>query len=530
MTNVSLCYRPLASDDRFDERDGDALLVQSALLAGPTRTPTPAGFGVPANSELVYNLNLQVKALRQSSGDEEVDARSNELLYPWVSLGVPDLVASALAGGTRDAVVAQRWLDAQGELGGSSSAKQVPPPNETIVVHPAGLPPALDVFQPAFQMSEADYESAEQQVERSSGRKLPWRCRGGDQGCGDGGHCFPYSKLLTGAWGREQLLRLSTPPLREPGTHRRAESFSAQQELSVLQIGVCFGQSLPALYQFFSSYFGGVTKITGADIDLTRWQHFGEQRFGKFEPLLPEMLGGQDAPSISVVQLDSTSELSARTAFFSQPTNAWRQHDLLIDDGGHSPAQIARTFLNLFLKVLKPGGLYVIEDTNVLYLIPDRLAFVNWLVSASVFRHRMVEVGAGGAGEAETDGVVRETDPLSTSSPDFDFIGPSRASVEASRRSLDDTDVETDNNLPEPIFRRTMGVYRRAFAYDFRHKTLKSNERHESLMSMTRDMGDQVLKSISPYFAWIQNVEVEGYFITIRKRKCLVGSAGCKLG
>ena len=49
--------------------------------------------------------------------------------------------------------------------------------------------------------------------------------------------------------------------------------------------------------------------------------------------------------------------------------NSYGQFDIIIDDGSHASDDILLSFLNYFPHV-KPGGIYVVEDTHAVYLSP----------------------------------------------------------------------------------------------------------------------------------------------------------------
>jgi glycosyltransferase involved in cell wall biosynthesis len=111
------------------------------------------------------------------------------------------------------------------------------------------------------------------------------------------------------------------------------------QTVTLLEIGVQNGGSL----EVWSQYFANATRIIGCDVD-------------------PKCANLQYVdPRIEVVVGDATAK-STRM----QVMEICDSFDIVIDDGSHLSSDIVSAFLSYF-PLLKPGGLYVVEDTHALY-------------------------------------------------------------------------------------------------------------------------------------------------------------------
>ncbi len=117
--------------------------------------------------------------------------------------------------------------------------------------------------------------------------------------------------------------------------------FSPWQDRPVrlLEIGVQNGGSL----ETWSRYFTHAEKIVGCDID----PKCGDLRYEDIR--------------ISVVVGDVNVEDTYR-AVLSHSSS----FDIIIDDASHVSDNIIRTFL-IYFPLLKPGGIFVVEDTHTLY-------------------------------------------------------------------------------------------------------------------------------------------------------------------
>ena len=111
------------------------------------------------------------------------------------------------------------------------------------------------------------------------------------------------------------------------------------KEGCLLEIGVQNGGSL----ETWADYFSNFTKIVGVDIDE------------KCKQLV------YSDPRVRVIISNATSpQILEQIAVES---NNW---EIIIDDGSHLPYDVIKTFLLLF-PTLRPGGIYVIEDTHTFY-------------------------------------------------------------------------------------------------------------------------------------------------------------------
>lgn len=111
-------------------------------------------------------------------------------------------------------------------------------------------------------------------------------------------------------------------------------------EISMLEIGVQNGGSL----ETWSHYFTSGKHFIGCDID-------------------PNCSKLQYADSrIQIVIGDVNKQESYR-----QITTICPAFDLIIDDGSHQSIDILNAFINYF-PLVKPGGLYIVEDAHCLYM------------------------------------------------------------------------------------------------------------------------------------------------------------------
>ena len=112
-----------------------------------------------------------------------------------------------------------------------------------------------------------------------------------------------------------------------------------KQPVRLFEIGVQNGGSL----EVWSRYFKNAELIVGCDIN----------------PLC-EQLTYED-PRIHVIVGDANQSRTLERVVKISP-----QYDLIIDDGSHVSKDIIRSF-NIYFQLLKPGGIYVVEDTHTLY-------------------------------------------------------------------------------------------------------------------------------------------------------------------
>jgi hypothetical protein len=109
--------------------------------------------------------------------------------------------------------------------------------------------------------------------------------------------------------------------------------------ISMLEIGVQNGGSL----ETWSQYFSAGKTFVGCDID---------PKCGLLH---------YDDPRVNVVVGDANSAPAFAAVKALSP-----QFDIVIDDGSHVSSDVINAFLNYF-PLVKPGGLFVVEDTHTLY-------------------------------------------------------------------------------------------------------------------------------------------------------------------
>jgi 23S rRNA U2552 (ribose-2'-O)-methylase RlmE/FtsJ len=112
-----------------------------------------------------------------------------------------------------------------------------------------------------------------------------------------------------------------------------------ERDLNMLEIGVQNGGSLDT----WSQYFANAKHIVGCDID----------------PKCDD-LWYADARVNVVVGNACTPEVKSRVLAHAP------EFDIVIDDGSHTTPDIIAAFL-LYFPVVRPGGLFVVEDTHAIY-------------------------------------------------------------------------------------------------------------------------------------------------------------------
>jgi hypothetical protein len=110
----------------------------------------------------------------------------------------------------------------------------------------------------------------------------------------------------------------------------------------LLEIGVQNGGSL----ETWDAYFQNAEKIIGCDKD----HRCGDLKF--------------ESPKINVIIEDANSPSGLDRIAANAP------FDIIIDDGSHLSEDILISFFNCF-QLLKPGGVYIIEDTHAVYQTPS---------------------------------------------------------------------------------------------------------------------------------------------------------------
>ncbi len=205
----------------------------------------------------------------------------------------------------------------------------------------------------AHIISNEMYKSSLEKVQKEKvSPKNTW-CQGGDQGCLSWGHCYPYDEFYA------EIKKDVSLKLRRTD---RASSYRYR----ILVLGSCMGESLAALERYFSgspALEASVQIFTG-DIwpelfkDYFSYELLQKKAWFNRTRIQPFRFSSQD--SRDVMQFEHSLRL------MGSPSTDHR-FDLIIDDADHSSAGIEKTFNILFLRLLKPGGRYVIEDAHDLF-------------------------------------------------------------------------------------------------------------------------------------------------------------------
>lgn len=124
------------------------------------------------------------------------------------------------------------------------------------------------------------------------------------------------------------------------GYHDRIFSPLRKSPISLLEIGIQNGGSL----ETWLDYFQVAEKLVGCDIN-------------------PKCKNLEYAdPRINVVVGDANT-----TASFQEIQAISPAFDIIIDDGSHISNDVLVSFINYF-PLLKPGGIYIVEDSHTLYM------------------------------------------------------------------------------------------------------------------------------------------------------------------
>lgn len=119
---------------------------------------------------------------------------------------------------------------------------------------------------------------------------------------------------------------------------------------NVLEIGVQYGASLRMWRDYFEK-----AKIFGIDID---------PNCQKYEEINPAGVAPWPEYKIQVDILNSTDSKAVNIYRINNQDGTYPvdlEFDVIIDDGSHKTIHQVWTF-NLFFPMLKPGGIYIIED------------------------------------------------------------------------------------------------------------------------------------------------------------------------
>ena len=136
-----------------------------------------------------------------------------------------------------------------------------------------------------------------------------------------------------------------------------------EQKLNLLEIGVQNGGSLETWKTFFSE----AVTIIGCDIN---------ERCNVLE---------YDDSRVSVVVGDAN-----QTNTINKITSICNAFDIVIDDGSHQSNDILNSFF-IYFPLVKPGGLYVIEDAHTLYLKEFGGGILNEFSAYSFFK-KLIDV------------------------------------------------------------------------------------------------------------------------------------------
>jgi hypothetical protein len=133
--------------------------------------------------------------------------------------------------------------------------------------------------------------------------------------------------------------------------------------INLLEIGIQNGGSL----ETWAKYFNNAQNIIGCDIDENCHQLT------------------YDDPRIKLIVADCNSLYT-----YQQITKHCRDLDIVIDDGSHRSVDIINSFVTYF-EIMKPGGVYVVEDTHTLYWQDWGGELTNGL-NAYIFFKKLIDV------------------------------------------------------------------------------------------------------------------------------------------
>ena len=173
-------------------------------------------------------------------------------------------------------------------------------------------------------------------------------CVGGDQGChSTPSHCYPYDELFESIR-TERYMRIHN------------DGHNGYPQLRVMQIGICMGQSLASIERFFRPV--GVDRIVGVDLVPEVFEFFKHKLY-TLEPFDIDKIHTYRASSLVGADVSRLH----RELLADERADKDIRFDIIIDDGDHIGEAMVQTFRNMFLRFLKPGGYYIIEDLNDLY-------------------------------------------------------------------------------------------------------------------------------------------------------------------
>lgn len=136
-----------------------------------------------------------------------------------------------------------------------------------------------------------------------------------------------------------------------------------EQPIDLLEIGVQNGGSL----ETWSTYFRRARTLIGCDIN----------------PLCGALKYSDSRVSVVVGDANQQETLN-------RIRSICERFDIVIDDGSHQSNDILNSFL-VYFQLLKPGGVYVIEDTHTLYMTDFGGGILNEFSAYSFFK-KLVDV------------------------------------------------------------------------------------------------------------------------------------------
>ena len=293
---------------------------------------------------------LEAAAAEQST--ESGIQRFREILQP-VLVEIRDRCCQVIGEGGED-----RGFPASGQ-GRQSQLAQVP--NED-----------FSHWQIVYRLKEQQYKAVHAEVFASLPRDHPHLqtatnfltgrsvfCIGGDQGCHTSqSHCYPYDELFQAIRSDLRARQKQNKPSQRP-------------QLRIMQIGICMGQSLAAMERFFRP--AGLDRIIGMDLFPEVYERF------KWELHEQEPFDQTKIRTYSASSLVPADVSRFHRQLKADEEDKWKdvRFDIIIDDGDHAAPAILQTFRNVFLRLLKPGGFYVIEDTHALYSQSEHRSFAE---------------------------------------------------------------------------------------------------------------------------------------------------------
>lgn len=135
------------------------------------------------------------------------------------------------------------------------------------------------------------------------------------------------------------------------------------QSLNLLEIGIQNGGSL----ETWKTFFGSANVLIGCDID---------EKCGTLQ---------YDDPRIHVVVGDAN-----QASTVNKIAEICNNFDIIIDDGSHTSNDILNSFF-IYFSMLKPGGVFVIEDTHTLYMNDWGGGILNEFSAYSFFK-KLIDV------------------------------------------------------------------------------------------------------------------------------------------